>query len=107
MKFPPIITGLLSAQNNYNSEAFAHYFSETAVVFDEGTTHNGRNEIKVWNERTNAMYKTRLETVDYSAAGNAGTLTVRVSGTFDGSPIVLKWNFEFDGDNIQSLTITG
>ncbi|RYG12874.1 MAG: nuclear transport factor 2 family protein, partial [Chitinophagaceae bacterium] len=38
MNLPKVIADLVTAQNNFDSVAYAKNFSETAVVFDEGRT---------------------------------------------------------------------
>ena len=60
-----------------------------------------------WNEKTNAEYQTQLEPIEFSTTGNTSILTTKVSGTFDGSPIVLKYHFELNNGRITSLKITG
>ena len=39
--------------------------------------------------------------------GSTSVLSAKVSGTFDGSPIVLKFNFEIIDGLIQTLKVTG
>ncbi len=41
MNLPTVISELVKAQNNFDSAAYVRCFTETAVVFDEGKTHNG------------------------------------------------------------------
>ena len=43
---PKVIVDLVEAQNNFDSKAYANCFSQTAVVFDEGKTHQGQQEIE-------------------------------------------------------------
>ncbi len=56
MNLPKVIIDLDNAQNSFDSIAYANCFSETAVVFDEGKTHNGRNEIQHWINQSNENY---------------------------------------------------
>lgn len=44
MNLPKVITELVKTQNSFDSAAYANCFSETAVAFDEGKTHNGKKE---------------------------------------------------------------
>lgn len=53
MNLPQVIAGLVVAQNQPDSLAYANCFSETAVVFDEGKKHTGKAEIKNWIEKAN------------------------------------------------------
>lgn len=106
MNLPNIISDLLSAQANFNSTAYASCFSEMAVILDEGETHKGRDEIRQWNDTTNAKYKTTLEPIDFSTSDKTSILTAKVSGTFDGSPVILKYHFELKNGLIEGLKIT-
>lgn len=51
MNLPQVIAELVKTQNNFDSVSYAGCFTETAVVFDEGKTHNGRKEIENWIEK--------------------------------------------------------
>jgi ketosteroid isomerase-like protein len=103
MKIPNVIEELVAAQNSFDSEKYAHTFSETAIVFDEGKTHRGRKEIEQWIERANQQYRARMKPIEYSAELN--TLKAEISGTFPGSPLVLTYHLEIRDDKIQSLRI--
>ncbi|PWV54319.1 nuclear transport factor 2 family protein [Chitinophaga sp. S165] len=107
MNLPEVLSSLLAAQTNFNSKTYADCFSETAVVFDEGKTHTGRQEIKDWNEDTNTKYRTRLKPVGFYTEGEESILETEVSGTFSGSPLVLKYHFKLEDELIASLKITG
>ncbi|MFC4651652.1 nuclear transport factor 2 family protein [Lactococcus nasutitermitis] len=94
MKLPKHIEQLLAAQANFDSKAYAANFAETAVVTDEGETYRGPAEIETWNRMTNANYHTVYKPVNFDEEKNV--LTVEVSGTFPGSPIVLHQHYIFD-----------
>lgn len=103
MNLPKVITDLVQAQNSSNSTAYANCFTETAVVFDEGKTHNGKKEIKTWIEKANKVYQVKMIPINYSATGQ--TLEAEISGNFPGSPLVLTYHYEFKDELIQSLEI--
>jgi ketosteroid isomerase-like protein len=107
MKLPAIITELVNAQNSQNSAAYADCFTTDATVFDEGHDHHGKEEIKAWIKNANAKYQALVEPIDYSESEGKAILTAKISGTFPGSPIVLKYNFEIAEGLISSLKITG
>ena len=94
---------LIKTQNNFDSLAYANCFTETAVVFDEGKTHNGRKEIEKWIDEANKKYQATMKPLEYSETEH--TLKTEVSGTFPGSPIVMTYLYEFQDDLIQSLKI--
>jgi len=106
-KLPAVLAELVTAQNDHNSHAFAEVFSNNALVHDEGKEYSGKASIKAWNENTNKKYNTRLEPEDLQEKGGEIILTVQVSGTFEGSPIVLEYHVHLKGSRIIYLNITG
>ena len=106
MNLPEIIKKLLQAQADFNSRVYADCFAEKAVVYDEDEMHEGKERIRQWNETTNAKYRTVLEPIDFSQDGSKAILTAKVSGTFDGSPVLLDYHLEIIDDQITSLEIT-
>ena len=103
MNLPKVVTDLIKTQNNFDSVAYANCFTETAIVFDEGKTHNGRKEIEKWIDEANKKYQATMKPLEYSETEH--TLKTEVSGTFPGSPIVMTYLYEFQDDLIQSLKI--
>jgi hypothetical protein len=103
MNLPKVVTELITAQNNFDSTAYANCFTDTAVVFDEGKTHNGKTEIKSWIEKANKEYQATMKPLEYSET--AHTLKTEVSGTFPGSPIIITYHYGFKDGLIQSLKI--
>lgn len=106
MNLPKVIADLVSAQNQYDSLAYANCFSETAVVFDEGITHTGRKAIQEWIEEANKKYKSVMKPLSITDEGKTSVLSTEVSGTFDGSPIILKFHFNIKDELIQNLKVT-
>ena len=107
MELPAIITELVNAQNSHDSAAYADCFTTDATVFDEGHDHQGKEEIKAWIEDSSAKYQAVMEPMEYSESDDKAVLTAKVSGTFPGSPIVLKYNMEIVQGLVRSLKITG
>lgn len=107
MNLPKVITDLINAQNNFDSIAYANCFSETAEVFDEGKTHNGKLDIQDWIEESNKKYRSVMKPLEYSQNGISSILSAECSGTFDGSPIILKFHFDIVDGKIESLKVTG
>lgn len=105
MDLPKVIAELIAAQDKYDSKAFAETFSDDAIVHDEGKTYRGRSEIRQWNEMTNAKYKTKYEPLEVTTEGTKIALKARISGTFDGSPAIIKYHFETNDGKIKSLQI--
>ncbi|NUY79640.1 nuclear transport factor 2 family protein [Flavobacterium sp. MAH-1] len=107
MNLPKAIKDLVDAQNSFDSTAYANCFAETAVVSDEGRTHNGRGEIRDWIEEANQKYRSVMRPLDYTENGASGVLSAECSGTFPGSPVVLKFHFGILDGKIRNLKVTG
>lgn len=107
MNLPKVITDLINAQNSFDSIAYANCFSENAQVYDEGKTHNGKLDIQNWIEESNQKYRSVMKPLEYTENGTSSILTAECSGTFDGSPIILKFHFDIAGGKIQNLKVTG
>ncbi|KRB55585.1 hypothetical protein [Flavobacterium sp. Root186] len=105
MNLPEVIKDLVNAQNNFDSSAYTNCFSETAIVFDEGKNHKGKTEIKSWIEKATKEYNAKMKALSFEGDAEKGELKAEVSGTFPGSPLVLTYDFEFDGGYIGSLKI--
>lgn len=103
MNLPKVVEELIKTQNEFDSNAYAQCFSESAVVFDEGKTHTGRKEIEQWIDKANKDYHATMKPVEYSEAEQA--LKAEVSGNFPGSPLVLTYQFDIRDEKIQSLKI--
>ena len=103
MNLPTIVSDLIKAQNNFDSEAYASCFSENAVVFDEGQTHNGRAAIANWIDKANKDYQATMKPLEYSATDQA--LKTEVSGNFPGSPVTMVYYFKIGDGLISSLKI--
>ncbi|MGC4059277.1 MAG: hypothetical protein QM743_14340 [Chitinophagaceae bacterium] len=48
-----------------------------------------------------------MKPLDYNESGNSGILSAECSGTFPGSPLILKFHFKIDDGQIQYLKVTG
>lgn len=107
MKLPDHIEAFIKAQNELDSAVFAGHFTEQATVSDEGSSYSGRTEIKQWIQQATEKYNMRLKPVSFDQNGSKATLTVEVTGTFEGSPAIMRYHLELDGASINSLKITG
>ncbi len=107
MQLPKLIARFVATQNNYDSEAYAECFTDSAIVHDEGKTHTGKAEIQQWIEEANEKYQSQMKPLNYEESGPNGTLTAEVSGTFPGSPIMLQFHLGLKDDLIDSLKVTG
>ena len=100
---PAPLDAYFAAANRGDRAAMAGLFADTAQVRDEGETHADRAAILAWFDRVGASYDPRYVIQDVESEGDASVVTVEVSGTFPGSPIVLRQRFETVGDRITGL----
>ena len=107
MELPQLIAQFVETQNTYDSEAYTECFTETAIVHDEGRTHTGKKEIRAWIADANDRYRSVMKPLQYDESGSDGVLTAEVSGTFPGSPLVLKFHLVLKDGLIDSLKVTG
>ena len=106
MELPHLVAKFVETQNTYDSGAYTECFTENAIVHDEGKTHTGKAEIRQWIEEANEKYKSVMKPLRYEESGSNGVLTAEVSGTFPGSPIVLKFHLGLKDGIIDSLNVT-
>lgn len=107
MNLPNVIARLIATQNSFDSVAYAQCFSETAVVVDEGKTHQGRPAIEEWIADSNERYRATMKPVDFEEKESESVLKAEVSGNFPGSPLVLSYHLVIADELIQSLKVTG
>ena len=93
------------AADKDDGEAVARCFTEAAVVKDEGRTHRGREAIRQWKEEASTRYQYTSEPIACEARDGTVVITSRLTGTFPGSPVSLRFFFVLEGDRIASLEI--
>lgn len=104
IKLPAPIEAYFAADRT-DSEAVAGCFADDAVVVDEGQTHRGRAAIKQWIEQASTEYSFTSEPFAVENVDGKTVVTSKVSGTFPGSPINLRYFFGFDSDKLGYLEI--
>ena len=107
MKLPKVVEDLILAQNNFDSAAYANCFSETGEMLEEGKIYKGRVAVQQLIEETNEKYRSLMKPLEYTENGTSSILAAEVSGTFPGSPLVLKFHFNIIDGQIQYLNVTG
>lgn len=101
---PPPIARFF-AHESVDPQAVARCFADDAVVRDEAREHHGRAAIAAWNADAVAKYGITTEPLGAETTGPRTAVTARVSGTFPGSPIQLRFVFTLAGDSIARLEI--
>ncbi len=102
---PAPIAGYL-AEDNAGGDT-ARWFTEDAEVRDERATHRGQAEIAAWKRAAHAAYDYRSEVtgVEPGEAEGQHVVTCRVTGTFPGGEVMLRYRFTLEGDRIARLEI--
>jgi ketosteroid isomerase-like protein len=101
----PTLAAYIEASNAQNADSLIACFTSDAVVVDEGQTYRGSDQIRQWIAKNEAAYAFTLEVISVAEQGRETLVTCRVTGTFPGSPIDLRFFFTLEGDRIAALTI--
>lgn len=89
-----------------DGRAVASCFANHGHVTDEGRTHVGASAIEAWKDETSTRFSYRADPVSMEKTDRTHIVTSRVSGTFPGSPVDLRFIFSLEHDKIASLEIT-
>lgn len=106
LRLPKVVSDILTAQKNYDSNAYANYFSETALIIDEEKEYKGKKAIKDWIEDANQQFKITMNPTKYSENNSTAILTAVISRDFPGSPVALDYHMEMKDNKITRLKIT-
>jgi len=93
------------AADKADGEAVARCFTRDGFVKDEGHTYQGTAEIKQWKTVTSTKYVYTSEPFAFQQQDAIFVVTSRLTGTFPGSPVDLRYFFRLEGDKIASLEI--
>ena len=94
-----------AAQNAHDIDAMLASFSADALVIDEGKDRRGLAAIRGWIEETTRKYRPSVAILSSVETPAGTTATVRVSGTFPGSPIDITYRFTLKDGKIVRLEI--
>jgi ketosteroid isomerase-like protein len=101
------IAAYMQAANAHDTSALLGTLTTDAVVTDEGREYRGHKEIQEWSDRTIQEYQATFDVMEVTQTRDETVVTAQVAGTFDGSPIPLRFHFTISGDKIATLTIRG
>jgi hypothetical protein len=104
LNLPGPIAAYFAADRD-GAEAVARCFTEAAVVKDGGRTYRGRAAIRQWKEDASTKYQYTSEPLACELGDGTVVVTSRLTGTFPGSPVNLRFFFVLKGDQIASLEI--
>jgi hypothetical protein len=100
------VAAYIAGANAQDINAVTACFSEGAIVQDEGRTRQGIAAIREWVEEASDKYQPTVEVIDVAETDGRTILTGRVSGSFPGSPIDLRYAFTLEGEKIARLEIS-
>ena len=106
LDLPTPVSNYFKAVNAQDVAAVLSAFTDEASVRDEGQDMIGRAAIREWVDDTTRKYRVTVTPIGLSQADERTIVTARVSGTFPGSPIELRYHFTITGDKIARLEIT-
>ena len=104
LNLPKPIVAYFNAEKS-GAGAVCQCFSENAVVKDEARTYNGQAAIKQWRAEVAAKYEYTSNPFACEVKDGKTIVTSRLTGNFPGSPVDLRFFFEYQGDKIASLEI--
>lgn len=102
---PQSIADYFSGKNARDVATALSGFAPDATVLDEERRHVGHEAITAWMRETAAQYSDHSTVLGAEAEGHRILVTAQVSGTFPGSPIVLRYAFSIQDGLITQLTI--
>ena len=100
MTLPGPLNRYFVAQNAHDVDAMTACFAADATVLDEDRTYRGRDAIRGWKVDTLARYAPSVEPLEAQDRDGIYNVTVKVSGTFPGSPIHLTYRFSLDPEGL-------
>jgi ketosteroid isomerase-like protein len=105
MNLPFPIQTYFDADRGGDSDALVHAFAPDAVIKDEGQSHTGRQAIGTWWRDVKTRYRHVIEPLEVAGNGDLTKVRARVTGQFPGSPAMLTFAFQLEGDQITGLEI--
>lgn len=102
---PPPLDAFFHGVTAHDADRIAACFAADAVVHDERQDRVGRDAIRSWADETARRYRPSVDVLTCEAGAEQVSVTGRVSGTFPGSPIELRYVFILAGGLVQRLEI--
>ena len=104
LNLPEPVATYFSAEK-VGAEAVCQCFTKNAVVKDEAHTYEGQEAIKQWRDEAAAKFEFTSE--PFACEGTDGKIVVtsKLTGSFPGSPVDLRFFFELEGNKIAALEI--
>ena len=82
---PQLLADYFVATNAHDVAAMSAFFSEDAVVHDEGRDHRGLAAIRAWMEETIKKYDYQVDPLESSRTARRPSCSSRCAGPFPGA----------------------
>lgn len=107
MSLPTAIDNYFTFANGESEDLPDLCFSSDAVVFDEGKTYRGNDEIKDWirSAREKSEYVVEPTKSEHCESMSIITVSAKLSGSFPGSPVNINHLFRLVDSQIKLLEI--
>ena len=105
IQLPGVIQEYVEASNRHDMQAILSCFSDHAVVQDEAREYRGKKEIKNWIVATIEKYNFRFQPVSSKDDNGEIIVSIKISGSFTGSPVTPDYHFTITNGQISSLAI--
>jgi len=99
------ISDYFVASNARKADGVAACFTPEAVVIDEGHERKGIPEILKWKAWAEEKFQPVYEVLGDAEVNGKTVVTCKVSGTFPGSPVDLRFAFTLDDGKIARLEV--
>lgn len=93
------------AADRRDAHAVARCFTNDGTVVDEGKTHTGLAAIDAWRAAASTQYSYVAEPFALEKKDRKYIVTSRVTGSFPGSPVDLRYTFTLERGKVASLEI--
>jgi len=101
---PPHIAAYFAA-DRADAAAVAAFFTDDAVVKDEGETHRGKAAIRAWKADASRKYSYSITPVAVAEEDGKIVVTCHLVGNFPGGEVNLRHFVRVEGDKIAFLEI--
>lgn len=105
IQMPPPVRLYFQSEAYDDTQRVADCFTTDAVVTDERRSHQGHDAIRAWKAEAKAAAKYQVTPVSAEPDGERVLVVGRVEGDFPGSPAMLRYLFDLEGDRISGLEI--
>lgn len=101
----PIVAALLAAHNAHEADAFIDCFTADATLRDEGRAYHGLPAIRAWFDDVCRRYQPAMDVSAIAEIDGEIVLSGTVSGSFEGSPVGLRFIVATEDEKIVALRI--